>query len=246
MFQKIKNSLKKIPIIRKWWGIYNNLATLSNRLTYLEQRVHNCRWYAVEQSADYLVGAQVAGDYCEFGVYKGDTFAHMLRYHDVFPGMRYVAFDSFEGLPAPTGIDNEDGYASNFHQGEFAVNETDFLKNLQSKNLPMDRVVTVKGWYDKTLNDDTAQKHNINKVSCAWIDCDFYESTVPVLDFLTKRLSVGSIILFDDWKVYRNLSDKGQQRATAEWLSANPELQLNSLFEFSHHGQAFTVAKVPE
>lgn len=242
----IKSSLKKVPIIKKWWGIYSNLATLNKRLTYLEQRVHNYRWFAVEQAADYLVGAQVEGDYCEFGVYKGDTFAHMMRYHDVFPTMRYIAFDSFEGLPAPTGIDNENGYTSNFYQGEFAVNETDFLNNLQSKKLPMDRVLTVKGWYDKTLNDDIAQKNNIEKIACAWIDCDFYESTVPVLKFLTKRLSVGSILLFDDWKVYRNLSDKGQQRATAEWLSANPGLQLNQIFDFSHHGLAFTVAKVPE
>ncbi|NCO02867.1 MAG: hypothetical protein GW903_01600 [Alphaproteobacteria bacterium] len=246
MFQKIKNFLKKFPFIKKVWNSYNNLVTLNARLTYLEKRVHNFRWFAVEQAADYLVGAQVEGDYCEFGVYKGETFAHMTRYYEVFPDMRYIAFDSFEGLPAPKGIDNENGYASNFHEGEFAVSQDQFLENLKSKNVPLDRVIMVKGWYDQTLNDDTANKHNINKVSCAWIDCDFYESTVPVLKFLTKRISVGSILLFDDWKVYRNLSDKGQQLATSEWLSANPGLELKPLFEFSHHGQAFTVAKIPQ
>lgn len=245
MSSKLKNILKKIPFLKKGWNTYHNLVRLNSRLTYLEQRVHNFRWFAVEQAADYLVGAQVDGDYCEFGVFKGDTFAHMMRYHNAFPNMKYIAFDSFEGLPAPKGVDNEDGYASNFHQGEFAVNEADFRENLKSKNLPMDRLVTVAGWFDKTLNDETAKKKNIDKVSCAWIDCDFYESTVPVLEFLTNRLMVGSIVLFDDWKVYRNLSDKGQQRATAEWLSANPQIQLNPLFEFAHHGQAFTVAKVP-
>ncbi len=245
MSQSIKTALKKIPFVKKGWDFYINIINLNRRLTYLEQRVHNFRWYAAEQAAEYLVGAQLEGDYCEFGVYKGDTFSHFMRYHDIFPKMRYFAFDSFEGLPAPTGIDNEGGYASNFHQGEFAVAEQDFRNNLKSKGLPMEKVITVKGWYDKTLNDQTGQAHNLNKIACAWIDCDFYESTVPVLEFLTKRLSVGSLLIFDDWKVYRNLADKGQQRACAEWLAANPNLKLNEIFDFSHNGKAFTVARIP-
>lgn len=243
--QNIKSKLKKVGPIRGAWDFVNGIISLNRRLTYLEQRFNNFRWYAVEQAADYLVGAQVEGDYCEFGVYKGDTFAHMMRYHHVFPSMRFFAFDSFEGLPAPTGIDNENGYASNFHEGEFAVAEDAFRSNLKRRNLPMDKVITVKGWFDKTLTPETAKTHNLNKVSIAWIDCDFYESTVPVLDFLLPRLSIGSLLIFDDWKVYRNMPDKGQQRAVAEWLKQNPGLSLAEIYDFSHHGRAFTVSGLP-
>lgn len=246
MPQSFKQALKKIPFVHKGWAFFNQISNLNRRLTYLEQRVHNFRWYAIEQAAEYLVGAQLEGDYCEFGVYKGDTFAHMLRYHEVFPKMRYFAFDSFEGLPAPTGIDNEGGYASNFHEGEFACTEDGFLKNLRSKNLPLKDVITVKGWFDKTLNDETASKHQLNKVAIAWIDCDFYESTVPVLNFLTSRLSIGTILIFDDWKVYRNLSDRGQQKACAEWLQKNPGLKLTEIYDFSHNGRVFTVSGLPK
>lgn len=246
MAQIVKNALKKVPFLQNGWNYINQIKNLNRRLTYLEQRVHNYRWFAVEQAADYLVGAQVPGEYCEFGVYKGDTFGHMLRYHETFPDMRYFAFDSFEGLPAPGGIDNENGYASNFHEGEFACSENSFLANLKSKGLPLDRVVTVKGWFNKTLTPQTAQAHKLDKIAIAWIDCDFYESTIPVLDFLTSRISVGTLIIFDDWKVYRNLPDKGQQKACREWLERNPGLTLNQIYDFSHFGRAFTVAGVPE
>lgn len=241
----LKATLKKIPFLHQGWVFYKDIISLNRRLRYLERRVHNDRWYAIEQAADYLVGAQVDGDYCEFGVYKGDTFAHMAKYHHEFPQMRFFAFDSFEGLPAPKGIDIDNGYSSNFTEGQFAVSEEDFLANLRGKKIPLDKVTTVKGWYDKTLPDPAPAKPRPAKVACAWIDCDYYESTVPVLQFLTSRLAVGSLLLFDDWKVYRNLPDKGQQRATSEWLAANPGLELIQIFDFGHHGRAFTVAKVP-
>jgi hypothetical protein len=73
------------------------------------------------------------------------------------------------------------------------------------------------------------------------VDCDFYESTVPVLNFLTSKLSVGSVIMFDDWRCYRNLPDFGQQRACREWLEANPQIKLNELLSVGWHGIAFTV-----
>ena len=75
---------------------YLLLRGVYNRIRQLEYRSFNRRYYAVEQVAEYLVGAQVSGDYCEFGVYKGDTFAHMAKYHHEFPQMRFFAFDSFE------------------------------------------------------------------------------------------------------------------------------------------------------
>ena len=79
-------------------------------------------------------------------------------------------------------------------------------------------------------------------MAAAYIDCDLYESTVPVLRFLTKRLSVGSVILFDDYRCFRNLPDFGQQLACREWLEANSHIRLRDLFQFGWHGQAFTVA----
>ena len=244
MIRGLKNFIKNLPFVGPFFLFLFGLYRLNSRVSYLEKRIQNHRWYAVEQVMDYLVGAQVDGDYCEFGVFKGETFAYGLKFHALFPNMRYFAFDSFEGLPAPKGIDALDGCTSNFSPGEFAFSENDFLNHLKNLRLPTDRVRTVKGWFNETLNDDTANRLGINKVAAAWIDCDLYESTVPVLSFLTNRISVGTILIFDDWYVYRNLPDRGEQRACKEWLEKNPNIQIKPIFGYAHHGQVFTVIKV--
>ena len=106
----------------------------------------------------------------------------------------------------------------------------------------MDSVRIVKGWFADTLDPVKASSYDINVLSAVWIDCDLYESTVPVLQFISQYLTVGSVILFDDWRCYRNLPDFGEQRACREWLVANPQISLRELFSFGWHGLAFTVS----
>jgi len=200
------------------------------------------RWDAIDNLADYLVGAEIPGDYLEFGVAKGMTFSYACKVMSpVFNDMRFIAVDSFEGLPKPKTIDAYEGYASNFFEGQFSCSEEQFLKNIKNNDNDLKRVITIKGWFDQTLTDKTSEKHLIDKVAAAWIDCDLYESTVPVLNFLTSKLSVGSVILFDDWRCFRNLPEFGEQRACREWLLANPQIKLYELFSFGWHGIAFTV-----
>jgi O-methyltransferase len=215
------------------------LQALKDRVSTLEYRSFNRRFYAIEQMTDYLVGAQVPGDYCEFGVWKGDTFKHAFAYlGGAFPEMRFYAFDSFEGLPEPKGLDSVDGYASNFHESEFSCSLESFMGNMREASVDLSRVVTVKGWFDQTLKTGS---HGIKKIAAAWIDCDLYESTVPVLEFLTPYLSSGSVIIFDDWRCYKNHPEFGEQRACREWLGRNPSIKLSELFSFGWNGIAFTV-----
>jgi len=214
-----------------------------NRIRQLEYRSFNRRFYAVEQIAEYLVGAQIEGDYCEFGVWQGNTFAHAYRMMaPLFPRMRFVAFDSFEGLPEPKGIDAQDGYTSHFHKGQFAASLPTFRRNVRRSGVRSERLITVEGWFNQTLHPDRAAGHGVDRVAVAWIDCDLYESTVPVLDYLTDRLTVGTVLAFDDWHCYRNHPDYGQQRAVREWLERNPKLSLAPLLSFGWNGMIFTVS----
>lgn len=219
---------------------------LEQRLAFLENRMlsyYKNRWDVVDKLIDYLVGAKLPGDYCEFGVYKGTTFSYfagLAAPH--FPEMKFVAFDSFAGLPALTVNDHQDGYASGFHEGEFSSSQETFLSEIAAKGVAMDRVLTVPGFFDKTLDGTNEAAESVSKVSAAWIDCDLYSSTVPVLDYLTNRLSVGSVLLFDDWRCFRNQAHMGEQRACAEWLARNGQIRLNPFVDFGFHGMSFTVA----
>jgi O-methyltransferase len=233
-------------------ALQEELRSLRLRVDYLEHRLVNYyrnRWDVVDCVADYLVNAELPGDYAEFGVYKGTTFGYAANlFHPLFPQMRFLAFDSFEGLPEPEGLDrSEEGFASGFFKGQFTSTKDEFINNVRAAApyLPSERLFTIKGWFDKELTRENAQKINLQKLSCVWIDCDFYESTVPVLKFITPYLSIGSVILFDDWRCYRNLANHGEQRACREWLEKNGGLTLNDFISFGFHGMSFTVASLP-
>jgi len=222
------------------------IDALEAKVAFLEDRLlsyYKNRWDAVDKLADYLVGTEIPGDYLEFGVFMGKTFTYTYRLMArLFPEMQFVALDSFEGLPEPKGIDKLDGYSSGFYAGQFACDIDEFARNLSGSGVDLSRVTMIKGWFDESLKPENPQSSAIGRVAAAWIDCDLYESTVPVLDYLAPRLSVGSVLLFDDWRCYRNLGDFGQQRACREWLERNPNIKLNPFIDFGFHGMAFTVA----
>ena len=251
LFAKLKNYLLK-DINLKHSSLCEEVQILRSRVDYLENRLINYyrnRWDVLDCVADYLVNAELPGDYAEFGVYKGTTFGYARNlFYQLFPQMRFLAFDSFEGLPEPKGLDSsQEGFSSGFFKGQFAATEEEFRQNIQlaAPHLPSDKLVITKGWFDKVLTPERASKIGLQYLACAWIDCDFYESTVPVLQFITPYLSVGSVILFDDWRCYRNLVDRGERRACSEWLERNPGLVLNEFISFGFHGMSFTVASLP-
>ena len=221
---------------------------LEVRVNYMEERLlsyYKNRWDVIDKIADYLVGAELGGDYFEFGVFEGRTFSYAYSIMaPLFPKMQFVAFDSFQGLPEPGGIDTVNEFSSSFYKGQFPCSKKRFLQNLKTSNSQIDlsRVRTVEGWFNDSLREDNPDLSGLSTVSAAWIDCDLYESTILVLDFLTPSLKVGSVILFDDWRCFRNLEDYGEQKACSEWLERNPQIKLNPFLDFGFHGMSFTVA----
>ena len=236
------NKFAKAFIPKSILQYLKDLRSMSVRIAELERRTQNRRHLAIDELADYLVSAQIPGDYFEFGVYKGWTFSYAYKVlSTLFKDMEFYAFDSFEGLPKPRGIDTVNGYSSNFHEHEFSCTKEEFIANLKCNNVDIEKLHIIKGWFEDTLNPEKAKIYNISKIAAVWIDVDLYESTIPVLNFITPYLSVGSIIIFDDWRCFRNLPDFGEQRACREWLNKNPQITLHELFSFGWFGIAFTV-----
>lgn len=187
------------------------------------------RELALEQAMEYTLHCKLGGDYLEFGVWQGRTFAAACRLaQERSLKMRFWAFDSFEGLPSDEGM---------FHKGEFSSSQARFLRNLKKTGADLARVEVVPGWFDK-LGPLPSLKARI-----IWIDCDLYESTVPVLKLITPTLQSGTVIFFDDWNCFAGDPDQGEQRACAEWLRENPEITLRSFLPFGWHGQSFIVRK---
>lgn len=183
----------------------------------------------------------VEGDYLEFGCYSARTF-RMARNVSGQLGMNlhFYAFDSFLGLPEIKGIDQHGA----FGESSFSMGRADFEAKIRRVFRPEEYTV-VEGFYDKTLTDDLQKKLPIKKAALIYVDCDLYESTVPVLKFVKNYLQTGTIICFDDYFAYSHDPTKGEERAISEFLQANPDIQFRPWDNFSYYGKAFIVY-IPE
>ncbi len=191
----------------------------------------------VRKAAWILAAEKVEGDYLEFGVFSGDSFIRSFHeLHEVYrkhmspsagrtseeankiksiwSNMRFFAFDSFQGLPAIEGIDNQ---GRDFVEGTWSFEESEFKKKISKSGLPPEKVVTVPGWFEETCVETTIQKYEMRKAAIIHIDCDLYSSTKSVLKFVEPLLVDGTILIFDDWFCFRGNPNLGEQKAFAEW-----------------------------
>lgn len=180
---------------------------------------------ALEQAVQLVTRRKLIGDYVEFGVFTGRTTIRAYHFFKKYaPGrsLRILAFDSFEGLPDIESTDHV--RYKDFTPGTMSCSEEEYLRNCTRYGVPAEYIVPVKGFYQDTCNDVTAQKVSLKTISLAMIDCDFFSSTYTALNFLTNFLEDGSVLVFDDWNCYRSHPQLGQRGAFARWASENPQL----------------------
>lgn len=197
----------------------------------------------VKRAMEFVRFNSLPGDYLEFGVWKGGTFVNAYYFAKRYnlSTMKFYAFDSFEGLPEIKGVDAE-GF-KHFDQGLFTCSEAQFRRNIMKHGVDMNRVGIVPGWFDKVLNEEIKRAISIQNAAVIWIDCDIYESTVPILNFITDYLQDGTILIFDDWFCYRGNPNRGEQRAFREWLERNPQIQASEFYKFGWGGNSFIIHK---
>ncbi|MGI8440921.1 MAG: TylF/MycF/NovP-related O-methyltransferase [Thermoleophilaceae bacterium] len=187
----------------------------------------------------YAQAERVPGDYAEFGVWEGRTFVEAYRVAQRFPGFprRFVAFDSFAGLPELSEVDA----GGQFFAGQFDHDPRAFEARLRRARIPPGEVTIVEGFFEETLA--RPERIPLETVAVAWVDCDLYASTVPVLDYLAPRLAHGAVLIFDDWFCFQGAPDRGERRACAEWLERNPQISLVPWRQHGWGGQGFLVRR---
>jgi hypothetical protein len=125
-------------------------------------------------------GLLKVGQVLEFGVATGRTLNHWAR---AFPNNIAVGFDGFQGLP--------ENWTSRMRRGFFA---RDSLPSVRSN------CHLVVGWFDNTLPKFV--KQNPKPVALLHIDSDLYSSAVTILENLRNQITVGTIIVFDEYINY--------------------------------------------
>jgi O-methyltransferase len=168
------------------------------------------------------INRPMQGYYFEFGCHSGSTMSLTWKHSRHLFDWTYVGFDSFEGLPEVKGIDRMEI----FRQGKMATTEEDFIGIMTAAGMPRERLRTVKGFYDRTLTRELAASLAPSKAAVIYIDCDLYESTRPVLEFIEDFLQEGTIIVFDDWFCFWGRPDRGEQLAFREFCDRHAELEF--------------------
>jgi O-methyltransferase len=153
---------------------------------------------AIDRSFEHVRANGTSGDYLEFGVFKGASLLHAQEQATALglERMRFIGFDSFQGLPPEPSQNKE-----MFYEGQYYCGEDQVRAWLSQHGADWNRLTLVPGFYEDTLT------------------CDIYSSTKDALTWLDDIIEPGSIVILDDWDAYgddeRSWLD-GQRRAMKE------------------------------
>lgn len=183
------------------------------------------RMFATMMASKHAVESGIDGDFVECGVWRGGNsilaageFKHRNSNKAVY------LFDTFEGMTAPTEFDRT---AANNVPAEEKFRETrrgensdwcyssldEVKSNFAKAGLLSDKVKFVKGDVLKTLEDESNLP---SKISVLRLDTDWYESTKKELEVLYPRLSVGGVLMIDDYGHWA-----GAKKAVDEYFEAH-------------------------
>jgi O-methyltransferase len=171
----------------------------------------------------------IKGAYYEFGVFKGYNLWFTNR---IQPRMEIYGFDSFAGMPASKGAHPHHA------RGGYSEDIMEVRKNLIRFGADSHRITLTKGWFSK--ENFASLPFHFPPAAVAVIDCDLYQSCVPVLDFLYPLLRSGSILLFDDWY----MTEPSEKTAMEEFLKEHQEIATSTLFRFGTYGLAMKVFEI--
>ncbi|MEE9442700.1 MAG: class I SAM-dependent methyltransferase [candidate division Zixibacteria bacterium] len=146
----------------------------------------------------------------EFGVLNGFSIRQLAK---KYPNSRIYGFDSFGG--------NEVEWCG-YKMGEMRG---------RPEHLP-DNVEIIAGRIENTL--PVFLDNYSGDINFAHFDVDTYDISKFILSQIKDRLTVGSIILFDEYWKYRDC-DAGEFTAFSEFQNENPEMLFSQVMDKRHY-----------
>jgi O-methyltransferase len=172
------------------------------------------------RSVSYIIKNKIEGDIVECGVWRGGSmmavaYKLMSLYHE----RDLYCFDTYEGMSSPSSADvSSFGEVASHYLETTQKNEDDPVwaysplekvrENLKSTSYNSSKIHFIKGKVEETLPHD-----RIKKIALLRLDTDWYESTKHELEILFPLLSVGGIIIIDDYGHW-----EGAKKAVDEFI----------------------------
>jgi hypothetical protein len=138
----------------------------------------------------------VPGDIVELGSWQGANLIGMakaLRHLNPNSTKSIYSFDSFEGLTKPALEDNFNEDLRGKYRGDFAkLSAAISLYNFESQ-------VFLQGGMIEDTVPDFAKENSNASLSLIYYDADFFAPAETMFEYLAPMLSVGGIILLDEY-----------------------------------------------
>ena len=182
------------------------------------------RMYALYKSVQYIINANIPGDFVECGVWKGGSAMvialTLLKLNDT--KRKIFLYDTFEGMPPPTQQDRLVGGGISamkiWKREQKRSNNTwclssmtEVKNNLLSTGYPSNKLVFVKGKVENTI-----PKIIPTKIALLRLDTDWYASTRHEVPHLYPLISNNGVLIIDDYGFFT-----GSQKAIDEYLQKN-------------------------
>jgi O-methyltransferase len=183
----------------------------------------------------YVTKHNIPGDIVECGVWRGGSMMAaaltLLGEHDLTRTL--YLFDTFEGMPPPADIDRAAGSGRSASLLLEEADESsliwahalleDVCANLASTNYPADRIRFIRGRVEDTIPTEAPEK-----IAVLRLDTDWYASTRHELIHLYPRLSVGGVLVIDDYGHW-----EGARKAVDEYINDNRLLILLQRIDYT-------------
>ena len=182
------------------------------------------RKWALIQSFHYIINNNIEGDFVECGVWKGGNLILLKKLMEKkqINNKKIYGFDTFEGMSEASihdiKIDKTNANVkfeklkqkdSNNINWNFA-SENEVINNFKDNVEKNENLKLIKGKVEDTLlNNDNIPE----KISILRLDTDFYESTKTELEKLYPKLSIGGVLIIDDYGSWQ-----GSRKAVDEYF----------------------------
>jgi len=233
-----------LKLIKKNLFIQNFVASIVSLVpAYLEFTVG--KYLAIKKALYITAHDATHGSYLEFGVFTGSSFNFAMKVNKkiekIFGKMdcEFIGFDSFKGFGEIKKEDENPAFKNHI----FSVNEKKVLQNIK-KCAKGQKMRIIKGFYQDTIKNKTAQDLNIDKARVVMIDCDLKEPARLALEFIRPAIQEGTIILFDDFVFFKGNENKGEFGAFNDFRKKYPEILFRRIFDYGYGSSAFIAHKI--
>ncbi len=193
-----------------------NIKDLKNwnkldEITYAQMQRQKYKFEFFQKAFDLIYDNTINGDYFEFGIHRARTFRFAMSQakRRNMKNIKFLAFDSFEGLP---NVKNNEKQNDKFKKGMLITSEKLFKNYLKNFHFYKENVRIIKGFYKNSLNQKLISSLKKEKIKACLInfDCDLTQSVDQALKFSMNFLQEGTILYFDDYfSSYKGNPNKG-------------------------------------